>query len=275
MFGFFNKKDNGTNDNANPQQPPQPQQSQQQQPQQPFQQQEQPRQETPVPKNWQEYEPANPMVLLAVLFALTFIPMLALSYVQWFAAEFGAKTAETAEEVQEEAIYRTNPPLEVGTYPIAYLFDTTAGGKRSWHIGYTGEEGRSESFTLPEENVSFEAGGALEVTVYISTIDRMSSEGEDAEVLEANAQPADLHMTVRYDANRREVSTYGFVSLEKNGNAAAKLTFSEAAGVTDTVEVSPSLITVIDDGAGYVEKISTYDEHAQWTTRWIVHSLPY
>ena len=231
------------------------------------------KQDVPVPKSWEEYEPVNPFVLLGVLFAITFLPMMALSYIQWFTSEYG-QGEDAAVEQTENSIYRANVPIEVGTYPLTYIFDTTSNGKRSWHISYTGEEDHDEHFVVDDENVSFEAGNAFEVTVYLTTIDRMSSESEDAEVLEANALPADLHFTVHYDANRREIQTYQFISLAKNGNSPATLTFSEAPGVTDTIEVPTSAIKVINDGLGYVEKISEYDEHAQWITHWIIHSLP-
>lgn len=219
----------------------------------------------------------NPFLLLGIALVVCFLPTILLSGANLLMPKAQTQSQQQAAE-PSEPIIRVNEPREVGTYAMTDHFDVTSRGETIWHIYYidpdAAPEDQKKSIEIAANDITFAPDGTDNtVTIYETTYDEMDSEGEDAKVIKENAKDPKNTAVIHYDPNKRDVEVYAFVSLEKNANKNANLTYSEAAGVTETISIPTSSVTVIDDHLGTVEKISEYDDHGQWHTRWIVHSL--
>ena len=219
----------------------------------------------------------NPIVLLILAAIICLIPTLVLAMI-------GSNAANSEkEQMTDEAktVMVAHDPQEKGTYDIVNYFDTGSKEDRTYHIYYNDE---SENGTIEEKHielnqslVTFEASGKDNtVTFYETTFDAVASGTEESDepvVVTENAKDPETSAVIHYDTDKREVETFGLVSLEKKGGSNATLTYTEAAGITNTLSIPPSLITVEDDGEGIVEHIWEYDENGQWVERWVIHSL--
>ena len=221
---------------------------------------------------------ANPIVLLILAAVICMIPTLVLALV----GSSLDQEEKKAENQPVETVMVAHEPQEKGTYEISSMFDVASQGKTTYHIRYNeeGEDGeiKEQSIELDQSAVTFEASGEDNtITLYEVSFDAVEAGTQDTEspvIVTENAQDPEMTATIHYDPEKRNVDTYGLVSLEKKGNSDAVLTYTEAAGITNTLSISPSIITVEDDGEGIVERIEEYDENGQWYLHWVVHSLP-
>ena len=158
------------------------------------------------------------------------------------------------------------PYEEMGTYTVVSQTESS----KNVILTYATDNG-NETITVDSKNFTREQGE--DGTVDISKQQHDKAEIESGKVVRENATQPTYKAVVYYNPDKQELSQYKLVSLAKNGGSAATLTYEEASGITDTVSIFPSLLEIVDDGSGIVEKVSSYDESGAWKTHWVVHSL--
>ena len=220
-----------------------------------------------VPHNHHEEDPehdytgGSPFVML-LLIGLCVVVMM--TFIQPVPSTTTKDTTakSTATEIVDRAF------ADAGTHKL--LSQTPSG--TSTILTYEDTQGKSQTITVENANLTREIGQDGTVSLSVQRHDRV--EIDSGKVVSESAKPDTYKATVYYDPDKREGTTYQLVSLEKNGESPAVLTYAEANGITDTIKISPKDIKIIDDGAGKVEKIKSYDEHGIWNTKWEIHSLP-